>query len=128
MASGSVYQLIAWQKAMVLAERVYNSTSAFPRTEMFGLTSQLRRCAVSVPSNIAEGHGRVTRGEWLSFLGQARGSVLEMQTQLILSKRLGFGDSKAIDADLALSEEVGRIINGLMSSLHRREARKPMLS
>ena len=125
MTSGSVYQLIAWQKAMVLAERVYNSTSAFPRTEMFGLTSQLRRCAVSVPSNIAEGHGRVTRGEWLSFLGQTRGSVLEMQTQLILSKRLGFGDAAALESDLSFSEEVGRIINGLMSSTRRPHLRKP---
>ena len=111
---------------MTLAERIYQSTSTFPRNEAFGLTSQLRRCAISVPSNIAEGHGRVTRGEWVSFLGQARGSLLEMQTQIMLSKRLGFGDSAALDTDLELSEEVGRIINGLLASVHRREARKPM--
>ena len=111
---------------MVLAERIYQSTSTFPRNETFGLTSQLRRSAVSVPSNIAEGHGRVTRGEWVNFLGQARGSLLEMQTQIMLSKRLGFGDSNRLDADLELSEEVGRIINGLLASVHRREARKPM--
>src|SRR5258708_38933956 len=123
MASASVYQLIAWQKAMVLAERIYQSTSTFPRNETFGLTSQLRRSAVSVPSNIAEGHGRVTRGEWVNFLGQARGSLLEMQTQIMLSKRLGFGDSNRLDADLELSEEVGRIINGLLASVPRREAR-----
>lgn len=125
MASASVYQLIAWQKAMVLAQRIYLSTAGFPRTETYGMTSQLRRCAVSVPSNIAEGQGRVTRGEWRHFLGQARGSILELQTQLILSKRLGFGDAAALESDLSFSEEVGRIINGLLSSTSRPHLRKP---
>jgi four helix bundle protein len=125
MASASLYQLIAWQKAMDLVVSVYRTTATFPREEKFGLTSQLRSCAVSVPSNIAEGHGRLTLGEWRQFLGQARGSTLEMQTQLILSQRLGFGDSSAIEADLARSEEVGRIINGLLSSPHQRHRRKP---
>jgi four helix bundle protein len=126
MASASVYQLIAWQKAMDLAVRVYGTTSSFPREERFGLTSQLRSCAVSIPSNIAEGHGRLTRGEWRQFLGHARGSTLEMQTQLILSKRLGFGDPAALEADLALTDEVGRIINGLLSSENQRHLRKPI--
>jgi four helix bundle protein len=117
MASASFYKLIAWQKAMDLAERIYRTTGTFPREERFGLTAQLRKCAVSVPSNIAEGHGRLTVGEWRHFLGQARGSVLEMQTQLILSNRLGFADAPALEADLGLSEEVGRIINGLLRSL-----------
>jgi four helix bundle protein len=125
MASASLYQLIAWQKAMDLVVSVYRTTATFPREEKFGLTSQLRSCAVSVPSNIAEGHGRLTLGEWRQFLGQARGSTLEMQTQLILSQRLGFGDPSAIEADLARSEEVGRIINGLLSSPHQRHRRKP---
>ena len=111
---------------MVLAQRIYETTAGFPRTEIFGLASQLRRCAVSVPSNIAEGHGRITRGEWKQFLGQARGSVLEMQTQLILSKRLGLGDPAALESNLSLSEEVGRIINGLLVSADRREPRKPL--
>src|SRR5258708_31379054 len=105
MADGSVYQLTAWQKAMVLAQRIYETTAGFPRAEAFGLTSQLRRCAVSVPSNIAEGHGRITRGEWKQYLGQARGSILEMQTQLILSKRLALGDPAALESNLSLSEE-----------------------
>ncbi|SRR5260221_616105 len=125
MASASVYQLIAWQKAMNLVEHVYRSTASFPREERFGLTAQLRSCAVSIPSNIAEGHGRLTRGEWRQFLGQARGSALEMQTQLLLSKRLGFGDPAALDADMALADEVGRIINGLLTTEHQRQPRKP---
>ena len=125
MTSASVYHLIAWQKAMVLAQRIYRSTASFPRTETYGMTAQLRRCAVSVPSNIAEGQGRITRGEWRQYLGQARGSVLELQTQLILSKRLGFGDAAALESDLLFSEEVGRIINGLLSSTKRPEPRKP---
>jgi four helix bundle protein len=125
MASASLHQLIAWQKAMDLAERVYMTTAIFPRSETFGLISQLRKCAVSVPSNIAEGHGRLTRGEWRQFLGQARGSILEMKTQLILAKRLRFGDAPAIEADLALCEEVGRIINGLLSTPYQRQLRKP---
>ena len=116
MAQASFYKLIAWQKAVDLAERIYKTTRAFPREERFGLTAQLRRCAVSVPSNIAEGHGRLTVGEWRHFLGQARGSVLEMQTQLILARRLSFIDATTIDSTLELSEEVGRIINGLLAS------------
>jgi four helix bundle protein len=116
MTQASFYKLIAWQKAMDLAEHIYKTTGAFPREERFGLMSQLRKCAVSVPSNIAEGHGRLTVGEWRHFLGQARGSVLEMQTQLVLAKRLRFADATALDADLQLSEEVGRIINGLLAS------------
>src|SRR5258707_5513132 len=106
MASASVYQLIAWQKAMNLVVRVYRTTASFPQEERFGLTSQLRSCAVSIPSNIAEGHGRLTRGEWRQFLGQARGSTLEMQTQLILSRRLGFGDPTALETDMALTHQV----------------------
>ena len=89
------------------------------------MTAQLRRCAVSVPSNIAEGQGRITLGEWRQYLGQARGSILELQTQLILSKRLGFGDAAALESDLSFSEEVGRIINGLLSSTRRPQLRKP---
>ena len=113
--------LIAWQKAMQLAVCVYRTTRTFPRDEMFGLTSQLRRCAVSIPSNIAEGHGRLTRGEWQQFLGQARGSLLEMQTQMLLSERLGFGDPARVKRNLERIEELGRIINGLL----RTNARKP---
>ena len=118
--------LIAWQKAMKLAIRIYRTTRAFPREEMFGLTAQLRRCAVSIPSNIAEGHGRLTRGEWQQFLGQARGSLLEMQTQMLLSQRLGFGEPARVAGDLLRIEELGRIINGLLNSSGSRNPRKPL--
>jgi len=124
MAQASFYKLIAWQKAVDLAEHIYKTTEAFPREERFGLTAQLRRCAVSVPSNIAEGHGRLTVGEWRHFLGQARGSVLEMQTQLVLAKRLRFVDATIIDSTLELSEEVGRIINGLLASDRHQPSRE----
>ena len=76
-------ELLVWQKAKALAVQVYRSTEQFPRNETYGLTSQLRRAAVSVPSNIAEGQGRLTSGEFSHFLGQARGSLLEMETQLV---------------------------------------------
>ena len=110
---------------MALALSVYRTTRTFPKDETFGLTSQLRRCAVSVPSNLAEGHGRISRGEWRHFLGQARGSALEMQTQLMLALQLGYGDHQSVEDDLAKSEEVGRIINGLLTSTRSRPQRKP---
>ena len=109
---------------MVLAESVYRATGDFPTEEKYGLVAQLRRCAVSIPSNIAEGNGRLTTRDWQHFLAQARGSVLELETQLILAQRLGFGDSKEVDACLHEAEEIGRIINGLLSSTRSRATRK----
>jgi len=78
----SYRDLLVWQKAKALAVRIYESTEQFPKAETYGLTSQIRRAAVSVPSNIAEGQGRLTPGEFLHFLGQARGSLLELDTQI----------------------------------------------
>jgi len=77
--------LIAWQKAIALVKNVYEATSGFPQKETFGLTSQMRRSAVSIPSNIAEGQGRATRGEFHQFLGHARGSLYELETQLVIA-------------------------------------------
>jgi four helix bundle protein len=88
--SHSYKDLIAWQKAMDLAEEIYRATRTFPREKLYGLTSQLRRSAVSVPSNIAEGQGRLTPGEFKQFLGHARGSLLELETQVQLAGRLGY--------------------------------------
>ena len=82
--------LIAWQKAKVFATEIYRVTEQFPRAEVYGLTSQLRRAAVSVASNIAEGQGRLTRGEFCHFLGQASGSLLEVETQLSIAVDLSF--------------------------------------
>jgi four helix bundle protein len=86
----SYNDLIAWQKGISFVTQIYACTSTFPREEMYGLTSQLRRAAVSIPSNIAEGHGRMTTGEYLHFLGNARGSLFEVRTQIHIAKELKF--------------------------------------
>jgi four helix bundle protein len=121
--SGRNYQdLIAWQKAMDLAVVVYEVTGEFPMEERYGLTSQLRRAAVSVPSNIAEGQGRGREGDFHRLLGIAHGSVREIETQAILAGRLGLlrDDLRARVLDLA--SEVGRLVTGLSRSLERQVA------
>ncbi len=109
--------LLAWQKAMELAKAVYAETNAFRKDEHFGLRSQLRRAAVSVPSNIAEGHGRLTDKVFRVFLGQARGSLYEIETQITLSAELGFITKPASQKLVNDCNEVGRILNGLLRSL-----------
>lgn len=84
--------LIVWQRAVQMSVAIYKATSSFPREELYGLTSQLRRAGVSVASNIAEGYGRRSTGEYKQFLGMARGSNLEGQTQLVIAGELGFGE------------------------------------
>jgi len=111
--------LVAWQKAMELVTEVYRATGTFPKEELYGLTSQLRRAAVSVPSNIAEGQGRQSTGEFRQFLGQARGSLLELETQLMIGRSLAFLPPKKAEELLASTAELGRILNGLMQSLNR---------
>ena len=113
----SYRELIAWQKAMDLVTQVYAITARFPEREVFGLTSQLRRCAVSVPSNIAEGQGRLSRGEFKLFLGHARGSLFELQTQISIAERLRYIDQKTHEQALVQAVEVGKIINGLLAAL-----------
>src|SRR6185312_6293694 len=88
--TGNFKDLIAWQKAMQVASLVYKLTGAFPSEEKFGLVSQIRRAAVSIPSNIAEGQARHTTGEFVQFISHAEGSVAELETQLLLSISLGF--------------------------------------
>jgi len=98
----SYRELLAWQKAKALAARIYQATEQFPKPETYGLTSQIRRAAVSVPSNIAEGQGRLTPGEFCYFLGQARGSLLELDTQLAIAVDLNYLQPdryKALDED-----------------------------
>jgi four helix bundle protein len=109
--------LVVWKKSMLLAAAVYELTREFPREEMYGLTSQIRRSAVSVPSNIAEGHGRLTVGEFKQFLGIARGSNYEIQTQLELAKLLKFGNLEQIERAASLSHEVGKMVWALLESL-----------
>ena len=110
---------IAWQCAMELAEVVYAATRSFPKGELFGLISQLRRAAVSVASNIAEGQGRLSSGEFTHFLGMARGSALEIETQLELAMRLGFGNEVELKAASSKATEVTRILNAAISTLRR---------
>jgi len=110
-------ELFVWQKAIQLTVLVYQISKAFPREEIYGLTSQVRRWAVSIPSNIAGGAGRLNSAEYRHFLGIARGSHFELQTQLMIAKELGFGDAGQISVAEDLSEEVGRMIFATIRSL-----------
>ena len=114
MPARNYQDLIAWQKAMDL---VYQATKAFPKEEMFGLTNQLRRAAVSIPSNIAEGQGRQTKPEFARFLWIAHASVREVETQMMIARRQGFLAPDQEKATLDLAAEVGRLIRGLINSL-----------
>jgi four helix bundle protein len=109
--------LIAWQKSMQLAKEVYKATSLMPDNERFGLTAQMRRAAVSIPSNIAEGHGRQSRPDYIRYLKVARGSLMELQTQFILAKDLEFIRPPAELSGLL--EEVDRVLQGLIRGLER---------
>jgi four helix bundle protein len=113
----SFKQLVVWQRAVELSVAVYQLTSAFPKSEQFGLTNQLRRASVSIASNIAEGYGRSTTGEYVLFLGHARGSLCELQTQLVLSEALNFGAPESCKATMKLSEDVSRLLIALMDKL-----------
>ena len=113
--------LIAWQKAIALVKNVYEATSGFPQKETFGLTSQMRRSAVSIPSNIAEGQGRATRGEFHQFLGHARGSLYELETQLVIASELQYLSAEQCDCLLRDGRELGRILNALISSVSKQQ-------
>jgi len=109
--------LVVWQRSMQLAVTVYDLTKHFPREEIYGLTSQMRRSAVSIPSNIAEGQGRANPAEFRQFVSIARGSNCELQTQLELALALKLGDPASINSAQQLSEEVRKMLYGLISSL-----------
>jgi four helix bundle protein len=117
MAANRYQDLVAWQKAIEFVRGVYDVTSTFPHEEMFGLKSQLRRAAVSVPSNIAEGQGRTSRGEFLQFLGHARGSLYEVETQIVIAAGMGYISSEQEASMLQEAQQLGRILNGLIGSL-----------
>jgi four helix bundle protein len=116
----SYRDLVVWKKSMALVVDVYRSTQAFPRTETYGLVSQLRRAAVSVPSNIAEGQARLSTGEFKQFLGNARGSLMEVETQILIARELGYLEHDQSENLLSVAAEVGRILNGLLNSLPSR--------
>jgi len=110
-------ELIAWQKAMDLVEDVYRASRTFPREEIYALTSQIRRAAVSVPSNIAEGQGRRTTLDFLRHLSIAYGSLREVETQILIAGRLRYLNSATIDQVMRRAGELGKLLNGLMNSL-----------
>lgn len=116
----SYKELAVWQKGIQLTVMVYQLSKSFPREEAYGLTGQLLRCAVSIPSNIAEGAGRLNTPENKQFLGVARGSAFELQTQLQIAKELGYGDPKQLAQAESLSEEVGRMIFATITSLRKK--------
>ncbi len=109
----SFRDLIAWQKGIELCKRVYSVSATFPDSERFGLTAQVRRAVVSIPSNIAEGYGRHRTQDYVRFLDIARGSLYEVQTQLILARELGFVTPEAVRPCLELADEVARVLFGL---------------
>jgi four helix bundle protein len=115
----SYRDLIAWQRSVGFVTAIYGATQLFPRDELYGLTSQLRRAAVSVPSNIAEGQARFSRKEFHHFLSQARGSLVEIETQLLIAKNLGYLTVGSAQLLLAQASELGRILNGLIASIKR---------
>ena len=115
----SYKDLVAWQKSMDLVTAVYRASQGFPKEEIFGLVSQIRRAAVSVPSNIAEGHARTSKKEFQYFLSNARGSLAELETQLTIAYQLAYIDETGITQLLDRLGEVGRILNGLLASLKR---------
>jgi four helix bundle protein len=117
----SYRDLVVWKKSMALVFDVYRCTQAFPKIETYGLTSQLRRAAVSVPSNIAEGQARLSTGEFKQFLGNARGSLMELETQILIAQNLRYLDQNQSETLLSAAAEVGRILNGLLASLPSRK-------
>jgi four helix bundle protein len=113
----SYRDLIVWQKAIDMVTEIYRSTRTFPREETYGLTSQLRRSAASVASNIAERQGRLSRKEFRQFLGQARGSLIELETQVVIAGNLGYLSPETSKLLMDRTGEVSRLLHGLIESL-----------
>jgi four helix bundle protein len=115
--SSSYRDLKVWQRSIDLAENIYRLTSAFPPSEIYGLTSQMRRAAISIASNIAEGWGRNSRKDYSRVVEIAGGSNDELRTQLVIAERLGFGNAKLLAEATALADEIGRMLGGLHTFL-----------
>jgi four helix bundle protein len=120
--SNSYRDLIVWQKSLALVTDVYRITERFPKHEMFGLSSQLQRAAVSVVANIAEGQARNSKKEFVHFLSNSRGSLAELETEIYIASNLRYINEAAGRKALAATDEISRLINGLMNSLQRRLA------
>ena len=117
MSISSFRELVVWQKAMVLAKDVYAATRVFPKEEQFGLTLQVRKSVVSVPSNIAEGNGRGTWNDYVHFLYIARGSLFEAETQLELARDFGYLPDPTFQSLLSLCNEIERMLNAIITKL-----------
>ena len=111
------HDLVVWQKAIELTVCVYKLTRPFPKDEIYGLVSQMRRASVSVASNIAEGRGRLSPAEFRQFLGLAQGSVFELKTQLLVAKKLGLANGNALDETEHLSDEVSKMLRAFIQTL-----------
>jgi four helix bundle protein len=120
--SASYRDLRVWQTSMRLVANIYTATQDFPKSELYGLVNQMRRAAVSVPSNIAEGKGRLTDRDRAHYFSQARGSLLELETQILIGEQLKYISSAQANAQVQLSAEVGRMLNGLIDSIHPKHA------
>ena len=112
----SYKELVVWRKSVEFVTEIYRATRTFPRDEMYGLTNQLRRAAVSVPSNIAEGQAHFSQRKFHHFLSHARGSLAEIETQLTIARNLAYVPPEQADQLLAKAAEFGRILNGLIAS------------
>ncbi|WP_250125710.1 four helix bundle protein [Chroococcidiopsis sp. CCMEE 29] len=117
MKVSSFRDLRIWQVGMELAVEVYHLTQKFPKQEIYGLSCQIQRAVISIPSNVAEGHARDSTKEFLHFLSIALGSLFELETQLLLAGRLGYLAQKDLEIVLSKTEEIGRMIRGLQKSL-----------
>jgi four helix bundle protein len=126
MSEPFVYRdLEAWQLGMKLVEQCYRVTAAFPRSELYGLTSQLRRSALSIPSNLAEGHCRRSTKAYLNHISIALGSLGELETCLEISVRLGFLSTESQKPLRELNDSVGRLLSGLHRALRRKIRNRP---
>ena len=119
MGINNYRDLIAWQKSMNLVDEVYALTNDFPKREVYSLTSQIRRCAISVPSNIAEGYGRGSTKSYINFLRIARGSLLELETQIIICQELEFISGEQTSTILNLILEENKMLNALIRSIDK---------
>lgn len=119
----SYRDLSVWQKGVDLAVDLYGVTKRFPASERFGLCSQIQRSGVSIPSNIAEGHSKPGRGQYLNHLGHSRGSLSELETLLLISTRVGFVNASTFRALAQRTDEIGRMLRGLVESVEEADRR-----
>jgi len=124
----SYEELDVWQKGVSLAIEVYKVTELFPRSERFGLTGQIRRAATSIPANIAEGWGRGSTKEYIQFLLVARGSLLELETHLVISQKLNYVKEEQFEDLKMQTRRIGRMLNGLIQALRARGAKGVVVS